>query len=172
MSSASTPTMSIRYSLIAAHSQHRVIGHNNQLLWHLSADLKRFKALTLNKSILMGRKTYESIGRPLPQRQNIVLTRQSNLNLPSEVKVIRHLDELPQWACDQEVMVIGGQQIYELTLPLASTLHITQVFLDLKGDAYFPDYHHSHWQLIEQSQKHTQAEPHIDYQYLTYHKAT
>jgi dihydrofolate reductase len=128
----------MRLSLIVAAAENGVIGDGNRLPWHLPADLKRFKALTLGKPILMGRKTHESIGRPLPGRTNIVMTRQSGLALPGCV-VVSSLDAARQAAGDaEELAVIGGAEIYAQALSSADIVHLTRVHAQVLGDARFP----------------------------------
>ncbi len=132
-------------SLIAACSQNRVIGCGNQLPWQLPDDLKHFKKLTLNKTIVMGRKTFESIGRPLPKRHNIVMTRQSHLAIAG-CEVISDRNKILSLAQQQEVMVIGGEMIYQLFLPYANTIYLTTVNCQLDGDAFFPEFDLQQWQ--------------------------
>ena len=126
-------------SLIVAYANHRVIGIENRLPWHLPEDLRYFKATTSGHTIIMGRKTYESIGRPLPNRRNIVLTRQSNWQaLGCEV-----FTDIPSAlaAChdEQEVFVIGGAELYRQALPYAARVYATEIDLEIEGDATFPE---------------------------------
>lgn len=136
-------------SIIAAMDRNRLIGNNNQLPWHLPADLAHFKKVTLNKPILMGRKTYESIGRPLPGRENIVLTRTEGLKIEG-VTVVNSLEEvidgLPESA---ELMVIGGSAIYEWILPRAQRMYLSYVDGDFEGDAWFPEFDEAQWEIVE-----------------------
>ncbi len=131
------------FSIVVAMSQTRVIGDQNQLPWHLPADLQHFKQLTLGKPILMGRKTFESIGRPLPGRRNLVLTRQTDLHLPG-CEMIHAVSELDHF--NDEIMVIGGAEIYRQFLPHTQTLHITWVHGTFHGDAWFPAFNQQQWQ--------------------------
>mgnify|MGYP005989366385 FL=1 len=128
-----------RVSLIAAVARNGVIGRDNDLVWRISSDLKRFKALTMGKPILMGRKTWDSIGRPLPGRRSLVLTRDRGLTLP-DVTVVHDWDEALAAAGRDELMVVGGAEIYRLALPHADRLHLTEVDAALEGDAYFPPF--------------------------------
>ena len=133
-------------SLITAVSANGVIGRGGDLPWHLSDDLKRFKQLTLGKPIVMGRKTFESIGRALPGRQNIVLTQQSEF-IADGCDVVSSVDAAVAMAGDaNEVMVIGGGEIYELFLPLAERIYMTRVHTDIDGDARFPELDDDQWQ--------------------------
>lgn len=125
-------------SLIVAASSNNVIGVNGGLPWHLSDDLKRFKAITMGKPIVMGRKTYESIGRPLPGRQNIVITRQACFAAAGCEVVPSAESAVVAAANAPEIMVIGGAQIYELFLPQAQRIYLTRVCVEVDGDAYFP----------------------------------
>lgn len=131
-------------SLIAAMAEDRVIGKDNQMPWHLPADLAWFKQNTLNKPIIMGRKTYESIGRPLPGRHNIVLSRQVG-NDERVTWVTSAQDAIVAAGDVEEVMIIGGGNIYQQFLPFATRLYITQIEAKLDGDTTFPDYTQQNW---------------------------
>ena len=129
-------------SIIVAHSRNMAIGKANALLWRLPEDLKRFKKLTTGHPIIMGRKTYQSINRPLPDRTNIIVTRDENLEIPgciivhSVTEAIEKAKEFDQ----KEIFIIGGAEIYKETLPLVDRLYVTKVDLDVEGDAFFPEY--------------------------------
>ena len=126
-------------TLIVAVSDNGVIGRDNALPWHLPDDLKRFKQLTLGKPIVMGRKTYESIGRPLPGRQNIVVTRDANYRREG-VTVVHSVDDALRAAADApEVMVIGGADLFRLFLPRASRIHLTRVHAQVMGNVFWPE---------------------------------
>ena len=131
-------------SLIVAVAEQGVIGQENALPWRLPGDLKRFKALTMGKPIIMGRKTFDSIGRPLPGRTNIVITRQSGLQLPGCV-VVGSLSEALTAVHADEYMVIGGAEIYRQVLPLAQRVYLTQVHANISGDAFFPALEPTQW---------------------------
>jgi dihydrofolate reductase len=143
---------SLPLCLIAALAQNRVIGRDNQLPWRLPADLKHFKALTLGKPIIMGRKTWDSLGRPLPGRLNLVVSRQPGVQFEGaevfaslEAAIVR----AEQWAREQgvdELMLIGGAQLYVQALPLAARLYLTQVETSPEGDAWFPEFDADAWQ--------------------------
>ena len=127
-------------SMIAAMANGRVIGQDNQMPWHLPADFAWFKQCTLGKPIIMGRKTYDSIGRPLPGRPNIVISRDSELMIEG-VSTVTSIDEALALAADyEEVMVIGGGSIYAACLPRANRLYITEIKADIIGDTHFPDW--------------------------------
>ena len=139
-------------SMIAAMAANRVIGKDNKMPWHLPADLKHFKKVTLGKPVVMGRKTFESIGRPLPGRRNIVISRQTQLHT-SGAEWVNSVEQALALLNDQpEVMIIGGAEIYRQCLPLAKRLYLTKIELTTDGDAFFPDYlvgNDNAWQLIE-----------------------
>ena len=125
-------------SMIAAMADERVIGKDNQMPWHLPADFAWFKRCTLGKPVVMGRKTYDSIGRPLPGRQNIVISRDHNLSIEGAITVTS-IDQALQVAGDaDEVMIIGGGAIYAACLPLANKLYITHIEAKIDGDTRFP----------------------------------
>jgi len=126
------------FKAIAAMSLNRVIGRGNTIPWHIPDDLKWFKKLTMGHVIVMGRKTFESIGKPLPGRKTIVLSR-SNLGLPN-VEVVSDLEHIPEPAAGQEIFICGGAQIYEQALPRCSDLFLTLVKRVVDGDAFFPKF--------------------------------
>ena len=144
----------MKLSVMVAMAANRVIGHENRLPWHLPADLKHFKATTLGKPVLMGRKTWESIGRPLPGRTNIVITRKTDWNAAG-VKVVHSLDDALTLAEDialidgaTELMVIGGAEIYQAALPRAQRLYFTEVHAEVEGDAVLPPIDWSDWKEV------------------------
>ncbi len=142
-------------SLIVAATRNQVIGRDNQMPWHLPADLRHFKQRTLGKPIIMGRKTWESLGRPLPGRLNIVITQQAATAFDG-AEVFSDLQAAIQrgqeWASEQgadEVMVIGGGQLYQQALCLTQRVYLTRIDLELEGDTFFPVLDAQQWQLIE-----------------------
>lgn len=139
-------------SLIAAMGRNRVIGKNNQLPWKLSADMKRFKELTLNKPVIMGRKTFESIGRPLPNRKNIVITRDKNYRADGCNVVHTAHEALKAAGGVPEAVVIGGAQIYSEFLQMANKLYLTFIDADFEGDAYFPEFGKNEWKEISREE--------------------
>jgi len=135
----------MKISIIVAMAANGVIGNNNQLPWHLPADLKHFKATTMGKPIIMGRKTWESIGRPLPGRTNIVITRDENYMADGCV-VVHSIDgALAAAAGHEEIMVIGGAEFYRQVLPQASMIYLTRVHADFEGDTCFPGLDDEQW---------------------------
>ena len=135
--------------MIAAMAQDRVIGKDNKMPWHLPEELAYFKKVTMGKPIVMGRNTFESIGRPLPGRQNIVVSRNPDLTIDG-VDVVNSVEQAIEVAqqCD-ELMIIGGAMLYEHMLPKADILYLTQIDLQAEGDAYFPDYTQYQWKKSE-----------------------
>ncbi len=132
--------MNAHLTAVVAMSPERVIGKDGSMPWHLPEDLKLFKELTLGHPILMGRKTYESIGRPLPGRQNIVITRQRDWQADG-VHVIHDLSELEEMTLmHEQVMLIGGGELYSLLLPQCRTLYVSEVHASYEGDTYFPEF--------------------------------
>jgi dihydrofolate reductase len=136
-------------SVIVAASTNNVIGMQGGLPWRISDDLKRFKALTLGKPVVMGRRTYESIGRPLPGRQNIVITRQAGFDAQGCDVVASPQEALAITGGAAEVFVIGGSEIYALFLPQANRLYLTRVHARIDGDAHFPDIDEKQWRLVD-----------------------
>ena len=135
----------MRLSLVVAAAENDVIGAGNQMLWRLPDDLKRFKSITMGKPILMGRKTYESIGKPLPGRTNIVLSRRSNLALPGCL-IVDSIEAAVAAAGDvEELAVIGGAEVYAQALPSADVIHLTRVHAAIEGDAIFPKLSSREW---------------------------
>ena len=152
-------------SLITAVSANGVIGRGGELPWHLSDDLKRFKQLTLGKPIVMGRKTFESIGRALPGRQNIVLTRQSEF-AADECDVVSSIDAAIAASGDAgEIVVIGGSEIYKLFLPLAERIYMTRVHIDVDGEVRFPELDDELWQ--ESERENHDADDLNEYEFTT-----
>jgi dihydrofolate reductase len=138
-------------SIIVAMARNRVIGQGGQLPWKLSADLQRFKRLTMGHPIIMGRKTYESIGKPLPGRRSIVISRNPNYR-PEGAETVTSVEEAIQRAeVSDETFVIGGGEIYSLVLPRANRLYITAVDTESEGDTFFPVIDEQQWQLVEES---------------------
>ena len=135
-------------SIIAAMAEGHVIGLNNHMPWHLPADLRHFKALTLGKPIVMGLQTYLSLGKPLPERRNIVLTHDVNFVAPG-CEVVHNWPEVEALCADyDEMMVIGGEAVYKQILPKAHRLYLTEIQLKTKGDRFFPQWNDNEWRLV------------------------
>ena len=152
-------------SLIVAVADNGIIGKDNGLPWHLGADMKHFKAVTTGHTILMGKNTYLSIGRPLPNRRNVVLSRSLTAEDVPGCEVIADLADLQKLglAEDEELMVIGGARVYEQMLPLASKLYLTKVHTQAEGDTSFPELDLAEWEL--QSEEHGSADEKNDFDY-------
>jgi len=169
---SATPTQSSildprsRLSIIVAMAKNRTIGINNTLPWRIPEDLKRFKALTMGHHMIMGRKTYESIGKPLPGRTTVVVTRDRELKIEGCIVAHSLQDAIAACANDAEVFVVGGAEIYAAALPLANKLYITEIQQDVAGDVCFPEFDRSCWREVAR-EKRSQTEP----QPLEYHFA-
>jgi len=153
----------MRLSIIVATAENGVIGRDGKLPWHLSDDLRHFKELTMGHTVIMGRRTWESIGRPLPGRQMVVVSRQPDYEAAG-CQVVSDLDDalaIAEQIDDDEAFVIGGAQIYQLALPRADRLYLTRVHADVGGDVRFPEIDPAEWKLLE-SQRH-EADDKNDY---------
>lgn len=161
----------MRLSLIAALDRQGAIGKGNALPWHLPADLKRFKALTLGKPVLMGRKTAESLGRALPGRRNLVLTRSGQVPFVGMEAVASVEDALRQARGEgvAELCVIGGAEVYALCLPLATHMHLTHVDTAVEGaDAFFPSFDAGRWRVIEREAHPADARHPFGFEFVDY----
>ena len=159
-------------SIIAAVADENAIGKNNGLLWHISEDLKYFKKITLGHTVIMGRKTFESIGRPLPGRKNIVVSRSPiavpNVEQKADLEAL--LKSLSRKRKD-EYFVIGGGSVYALAIKYARRLYITRVYSKAEGaDTFFPEIEESKWEILEKSEILHDEENNIDFQFITYGK--
>jgi dihydrofolate reductase len=158
----------MQISIIAAMAENGIIGRGGQLPWHLSADLQRFKRLTMDHTIIMGRKTWESIGRPLPGRRMVVITRQAGYQAEG-VAVVSSLEDalaLARVAGDEEAFIIGGAEIYRLALPHADRLYMTLVLAEVEGDTTFPEVDWETWARIDSESVEADADnefPHLFY---------
>lgn len=139
-------------SLIAAMSSNRVIGLDNDLPWHLPLDLKRFKELTMGHHMIMGRKTFDTIGRPLPGRTIIVVTRRRDFALPGILVAHSIEDALKQAEKDSETFIAGGGEIYRLTIGIADRIYLTVIHQAFEGDTSFPDFDETDWRVIEEEE--------------------
>ncbi len=166
----------MKLALIVAVAQNRVIGRDNKLPWYLPNDLKYFKQTTLGKPVIMGRKTYESIGKPLPGRTNIVITRQTDYQ-PEGVKVVGTVEDaikVAESVClidgQEEAMVMGGAEIYGLTLPHCERLYLTEVHAEVEGDAWFPEYDKSEWAEVMREDFKAEGSNPFDYSFVVYER--
>ena len=159
-----------KISIIVAMSENYVIGLKNKLPWHISADLKNFKNITLGNPIIMGRKTYDSIGKPLKDRDNIVISRDNSLKIDG-VEVVDSLEKAIFMAAEApEIFIIGGQQIYQIALPIATHMYVTNVEGNFEGDAYFPDYNQQEWREVDREDLIT--EDNLKFSFLKYERIT
>ena len=158
------------FSIIVAVGKNNEIGKNNKLLWHIPEDLKNFKKITLNKKVVMGRKTFESIGRPLPNRENIILTRNNDYTLDNEIRIYNDLETLlsEYGNSEEEIFILGGEQIYKEMLDknMITKLYISFIDFESKeADAYFPKINYDDW-ILEKIEKHKNWEFCIFKKYL------
>lgn len=154
-------------------ANNRIIGKDNQMPWHLPADLKHFKSVTMGKPVIMGRRTYDSIGRALPGRLNIVISTNPQLSL-DDATVVQSCEQALQiaQASHNEVMIIGGGTIYQHFLPQADTLYLTHIDLEVDGDTQFPDYQeHGNWQTVTSETHLSDSKNAHDYTFLTLSRA-
>ncbi|MDD7805661.1 MAG: dihydrofolate reductase [Endozoicomonas sp. (ex Botrylloides leachii)] len=166
----------MKVAMIAAVAENNAIGINNKMPWYLPDDLLYFKSVTMGKPIIMGRKTFESLGKPLPGRTNIVITRDQQyccdgirvvhsiedaLSLAENIALVEGVDEL---------MVIGGAEIYQQALPKAERLYLTRVYQSFNGDAFFPEFNNSEWNEVSRCDKSTGDEKRLTYSYLVLDK--
>lgn len=147
-------------SLVAAMAENRVIGKDGGLPWRLPDDQKHFKRLTVDHTVIMGRKTYDELGRPLANRRNVVVSRNPSFRPPG-VTVVPDLDEaLALGATEREVFVIGGAEIYRMALPKADRLYLTIVHATVDGDTFFPPFDESDWMMVEEEERHPADDRH------------
>lgn len=166
----------MRISAIVAKSVNNVIGKNNQLPWRLPADLKYFKQLTLHHHILMGRKTFDSLGKPLPQRTSIILTREMSpvgaQTMAAEIFTVNSLEKgiaIAKQNGEDELFVIGGAQIYELAMHILNRLYITEVHAEVEGDAFFPEISQD-WKEISRKKQLKDDKNPFDYDFVVYER--
>jgi dihydrofolate reductase len=156
-------------SIIVAAAENNVIGNNNNLIWHLPADLKFFKETTNGNSIIMGRKTYESIGRPLPNRQNIIITRNTELQIDG-VTIVNTLEEALEVAESEEKFICGGGQIYKEGIHLADKIYFTRIHQEFEGDTIFPEIDSSIWKEVSRKKGEIDQKNTIDYSILVFER--
>jgi len=162
----------VKFSLIVAVSSNGVIGRCGKLPWRISADLRRFKSLTMGHWLIMGRKTWESIGRPLPGRCIFVLTRREDYHPDAEGVIVgSSLDDLPQELnFEEEVFVAGGSEIYRLAMPRASKIYVTRVHAVIEGDTFFPALDPAIWECRSSEQHQADEKNEWDYSFLCYER--
>lgn len=157
-----------RVSIIVAMANNRVIGRNNQLPWHLSEDLKHFRALTMGHHIVMGRKTYDSIGRPLPGRTTVIVTRNPDY-FAADTMVVNSVHAAINAAHDDdEVFIIGGAEIIRYALPIANRIYLTEIKKDFEGDTYFPVLDMDAWKEVARESHRVEGPEGFEYHFVTY----
>jgi dihydrofolate reductase len=152
--------------LVAAIAENSAIGKDNDLLWHLPEDLKHFKETTLGHTVVMGRKTFDSLGKPLPRRENWVVSRNENWQRPG-VRSFTSLKEALDSCTDEVCMILGGAQIYQQALKLADRMELTHVHQSFDGDAFFPEFDESEWEITRQK-KGNDEKSGLDYTFKTW----
>jgi len=161
-------------SAIVATAKNNVIGKDNNIPWYLPDDLKYFKAKTLDHHVIMGRKSYESIGHPLPKRTNIIVTR-NLFFVASNCLVVHTVEEglqIAQENGEEEAFIIGGAQIYELSLPYLDRLYLTEVDLEVEGDVFFPDFDMNEWTLVSEDPRKASGKNEHDFNFKIYERKT
>lgn len=166
-------------TLIAAAAENNALGKDNDLVWHLPDDFKRFKAITSGHFIIMGRKTFESFPKPLPNRTHVIITRQKNYQVPEGCLVVASIEEAIKLAVtssgdeklqNEEVFIIGGGEIYKQSIEIADKIELTRVHTEVEADTFFPEINLNNWKLLEE-EYHPKDEKHqFDFTYLTYLK--
>ena len=159
-------------SIIVAKAKNNVIGKDNTLIWHIPDDLKRFKQLTTGHTIIMGRKTFESLGRVLPNRHHVVLCKNTKLHINNEnVEIVNDISMLEKYIKDsEENFVIGGATIYKQLMSKCSKMYITEINKDFEGDVLFPEIDENEWKIVEREKGPKDEENSFDYEYVTYEK--
>jgi dihydrofolate reductase len=157
-------------SIIVAMALNRTIGINNTLPWHIPEDLRRFKALTMGHHMIMGRKTFDSIGRPLPGRTTVVVTRNPALKIDGCVIAHTLPEAITTCTDDDEVFIIGGAELYAQALPRVDKLYITEIQQDVEGDAHFPAFDRSAWQEIAREKRYQEVPQSLDYHFVAYQR--
>ena len=159
-------------SLIVAKAKNNVIGKDNQLIWHLPEDLKRFKRLTTGHTIIMGRKTFESLGRVLPNRHHVILCNDANMEIDDEnVEILEDISLLDKYIKDEEEhFVIGGATMYRLLMPYCTKMYITEINQEFDGDVSFPEINMNEWKVTEREKGLKDEKNPFDYEYVTYER--
>jgi dihydrofolate reductase len=160
--------MTQKISIIVAMAQNRTIGIKNTLPWRCPEDLKHFKTLTMGHHMIMGRKTFDSIGKPLPGRTTVVITRNHSLKLDGCLIAHSMHEAIAACAGDDEVFIVGGAELYSQAIPLAETLYITEIQQNIDGDAHFPSFDINKWQEIERIKQHQTMPQPLSYHFVTY----
>jgi len=159
-------------SIIVAKSRNNIIGKNNELIWHLPADLKRFKELTTGHNIIMGRKTFDSLGRVLPNRKHIIFSQNPDFKVADEnVEVVHSLLQIQELIeGPEESFVIGGAMIYNFLMPYVKKMYITQIDKEFEGDTFFPKINEEEWKIVEREKGVKDEKNNLDYEFITYER--
>jgi dihydrofolate reductase len=157
-------------SIIVAIAKNNVIGANNQLIWHISEDLKRFKALTTGHCVVMGRKTFESIGKPLPKRTNIVISRKKEFIIEGCIVVSSFDEAISVCGKDEEIFIIGGGELYRQALPVANKLYLTLVHKYFEGDTFFPEIDFKQWHEVHRENGKPTETDGLEYTFVNYER--
>lgn len=160
-------------SMIAAMGKNRVIGHGNDMPWHLPKDLAHFKKVTTGHTVIMGRKTYESIGRPLPNRKNVLLTRRKKIDVPGNVTIIRSIETIFKWEEEdptREYFIIGGGELYKQMISSADRLYITEINESFHGDTFFPKIYLDEWEVVSEITEQRDNNNPYDLKFLIYER--
>lgn len=157
-------------STIVAIANNNVIGKDNKLIWHLPEDLKRFKQITTGKNIIMGRKTFESLGRVLPNRKHVILCNDMEMNVEDEnVEILEDISMLDKYIQDtEEHFIIGGATIYKLLMPKANKIYLTLIHEKFDGDVYFPEISDEEWKIVDRTAGITDEKNPYNYEFITY----
>ena len=156
-------------SIIVAKATNDVIGGDNKLLWHISEDLKRFKDITSNHTIIMGRKTFESLPKILPNRHHIIITRDKNFTVNSEaVTIVNDISDIISKFkdTDEEVFIIGGGEIYKSLLPFSKKLYLTRIYKDFEGNTKFPSINYDNWNVVNKSEIKINEKDNLNYDFI------
>ena len=157
-------------SIVVVMAQNRTIGINNTLPWRCPEDLKYFKALTMGHHMIMGRKTFDSIGKPLPGRTTVVVTRDRSLKIEGCLLAHSLPEAIAVCAGDEEIFIVGGAELYAQSLPLVDTLYITEIQQDVEGDAHFPEFSRAEWQEISHEKRNQETPQPLEYHFVTYRR--
>lgn len=159
-------------SIIVAKAKNNIIGKDNQLLWHLPEDLKRFKQITTGHVIIMGRKTFESLGRVLPNRKHVILSQNPDFNVENEnIQVVHSMFEIQEYMeNEEENFVIGGAMIYNLLMPYVQKMYVTEIQKDFDGDSFFPKIDHEIWEEKAREKRLPDEQNSFEYDFVTYER--
>ena len=160
-------------SIIVAKAKNNIIGKENKLIWHLPEDLKHFKELTTGHTIIMGRKTFESLGRALPNRKHVVFSQNPDFKVDDEnVEIVHSMLQIQEYIeNEEENFVIGGAMIYNLLMPYVTKLYVTQINKDFEGDTFFPKIDENVWKEVSREKGLKNEENNLDYEFITYERA-